>query len=527
MHRDYNQKAFGAVTAKPAQELRLEDFTRRRFLSCVGGTMALGGLGLLAEFPASAASARRVASTLLPPGAALRVQPVLVYELPVRRERTSWRGYGGLQSQVDVDQELKRLEDDFKQLPARAEFPLELLPLRAISNPAELQAACASACDAFLVCAASGPQQWMETLLATKKPNLVFVRHKSGPVYLYYEIAHWRLLRKSGDTKAEPNLDYDDVVVDDFGDVLWRLRALYGLKNARGTKVLALGGMAAYSAPAQELGPAHAQQRWGYEFVTVSHEQIAERVQQARNDPAVMREAERQTAQLLAQRNVTLATDRRFVVNTYVALKIIQDLMRETGATNVGVAHCMGGLIPILDTPPCLVLSILNDEGFTAFCHTDVSHTLPGVLLRWISRKPSFVCNSHFPHHGVVTLAHCAAPRKMNGRDYEPTKIMTHYESDYGAATKVQYRKGQAITCLIPNLHCTKWFGFRGQIVDSPTFEACRSQMDIRIDGDWRKLTREMEGFHTVVCYGDYLREIGYALQKVGGIEWRNYSEPA
>ena len=527
MNRNYHHRASGVVTSNPAQEPRLDSFTRRRFLGCVGTTVAVGGLGLLTGFPASAASAKRVAGTPLPPGAALRVQPVLVYQLPVRQERTSWRGYGGLQSAADVERELKRLGNDLKQLTAQAEFPLELQPLRTVSNPTELQAACGSACDAFLVCAAGGPQQWMEALAATKRPNIMFVRHKSGPVYLYYEIAHWRLLRKSGDTKAEPNLDYDDVVVDEFGEVLWRLRALYGLKNARGTKVLALGGMAAYSAPAQELGPAHAQQRWGYEFVTVSHEQLAGRIQEARKDPAVMQQAERQTAQLLAQRNVALATERRFVVNTYVALKVFRDLMRETGAANVGVAHCMGGLIPILDTPPCLVLSILNDEGLTAFCHTDLSHTLPGVLLRWVSNKPSFVCNSHFPHAGVVTLAHCAAPRKMNGRDYEPTKIMTHYESDYGAATKVQYRKGQVITCLIPNLHCTKWFGVRGQIADSPGFDMCRSQMDITIQGDWRRLTREMEGFHTVVCYGDYLREIGYALQKVGGIEWRNYSEPA
>jgi hypothetical protein len=138
-------------------------------------------------------------------------------------------------------------------------------------------------------------------------------------------------------------------------------------------------------------------------------------------------------------------TDRRFVVNTFLSLRY----PRTDGAhqcTNLGVANCMGGLILVLDTPP-VALSLLNDAGLTAFCHTDVSHTLPGVLLRWVSGKPSFVCNSHFPHHGVVTLAHCAAPRKMNGRDYEPTKIMTHYESDYGAATKVQYRKGQAITC--------------------------------------------------------------------------------
>jgi hypothetical protein len=31
---------------------------------------------------------------------------------------------------------------------------------------------------------ASGPQQWLEILAAAKKPNILFVRHKSGPVYL-------------------------------------------------------------------------------------------------------------------------------------------------------------------------------------------------------------------------------------------------------------------------------------------------------------------------------------------------------
>jgi hypothetical protein len=35
-----------------------------------------------------------------------------------------------------------------------------------------------------------------------------------------------------------------------------------------------------------------------------------------------------------------------------------------------------------------------------------------------------------------------------------------------------------------------------------------------------------MEGFHAVVCYDDYLAEVGYALKKVAGIEWKNYSLP-
>jgi len=155
-----------------------------------------------------------------------------------------------------------------------------------------------------------------------------------------------------------------------------------------------------------------------------------------------------------------------------------------------------------------------------------MTHTAPGVLLRWISGKPSFVCNSHFPHHGVVTLAHCAAPRRMDGRHFEPTAILTHFESDYGAATKVEYPTGQVTTNIIPNLRCTKWLGFRGRILESPAYDMCRSQMDVQIDGDWRKLLRDMQGFHTVVCYGDYLREVGYALKKVR-IEWENVSETA
>ena len=499
--------------------------SRRRFIGGVGSAAAFTSLAWLAATQARAASAALVPGQPLPPGAPLRVKPVLIFQLDQKRDRTSWRSYGGLRTRTDVDQELQRIAEELGRLRGQAEFPCELLPLATANTTEEANTLARTDGDAFLVFGASGAQQWIETIAATKKPTVLFVRHKSGPVYLWYEIAHWRLLRKSEDAKVEPNLDFDDVVVDDYGDVLWRLRALYGLKNTRGTTMLAIGGLTAYSKPGQERGPAHAKTVWGFDLKSAGYDELKDRVQKARADASVVKEAQRQSDALLATPNVTLDTDRGFVLNTYLALKVIKDMMRERGATNVGVADCMGGLIPIFDTPPCLALSVLNDEGLTAFCHTDLTHTMPGVLMRWISGKPSFVCNSHFLHHGLLTLAHCAAPRKMNGRDFEPTTLMTHYESDYGAATKVHYPKGQVVTCIVPNLHCTKWFAFRGKIVDAPSFDMCRSQMDLEIDGDWRTLTKEMEGFHTIVTYGDYLREAGYAVKKVGAIEWKNYSE--
>lgn len=493
----------------------------------IAGAVTLAGMAFPGAWPALAVPAGRVAETPIPPGKPLRVKPVLVYHLEQRREKTSWRSYGGLRSRDDVAKEINRIDDELKMLAAKAEFPVTLLPLSTISSDSEVQPVADCAADVLLMFGASGAQSWLEKLAASGKPSILFVRHKSGPVYLWYEIAHWRLLRKSEDEKTEPNLDFDDVVVDDYADVLWRLRALYGLCNAKGTKVLGIGQLQAYSRPGEIKGPNHVREVWGYDIVTVPFEKIRERLEQVRADGAAMADVKRQTNELLAQSNVALETERRFVENSFLARNVFRSLMREQGATNLGVADCMGGLIPILDTPPCLALSLLNDEGLTAFCHVDMTHTAPGVLLRWISGKPSFVCNTHFPHHGLITLAHCAAPRKMNGKESEPTTIMTHYESDYGAATKVHYPKGQVITCVVPELNCTRWFGFRGTIVDAPDMAMCRSQMDVRIDGDWRRLVRELRGFHAVVCYGDYLREVGYALRKVGSLAWHNYSPDA
>ncbi|KPK71737.1 MAG: hypothetical protein AMJ84_05700 [Acidithiobacillales bacterium SM23_46] len=456
----------------------------------------------------------------------MRIKPVLTYNIEKRREKTSWRSYGALQDLETVNEEARIIDEELKRLGSQAEFPIEILPVALVDTDQKAEEAASTDCDVLLVYAAGGWQVYK--LAASKTPNIMFLRHRSGHHYLWYEIAHWRLLRKNGDTFEEPNMDVGAIVVDDYGEVLWRLRALYGLKNAKGTKLLAIGGLAAYSKPGQELGPAHAKDVWNYQLEIVSEKEFGKRLEKARADQSAVEAVERQTKELLAQPNVTVMTDRKFVFNSYMALHVVKELMKETGATNFGFANCMGhSVISMLDTPPCLVLSLANDEGYTAYCHTDLTHTLPGVLLRWIAAKPTFVCNSHFPHDGIFTVAHCASPRKMSGKDYEPTKIMTHFESEYGAATKVEYTRGQTVTVIIPNLRCTKWQGFRGKILDAPSHPACRSQMDIEIDGNWRKLLASMEGFHTQVCYGDYLREVGYALKKLKKLEWENFSEDA
>ncbi len=497
--------------------------SRRHFLQGMGTVgVVMGGLAMSGAHVWASNAEPVPADQPFPRGAALRIKPILIFDVPSRADRTSWRSYGAIHTPEAAREEAARIENELRQVEQQADFPIQCQPIELLDSQAKLEQVRTDDIDLCIVYAAGYCAQWTLPV-----PMVMFVRHQSGPFYLGFEIAHWRFLRQNGDVPALQGFDIDDVVVDSYDELLWRLRAMYGLKNSRGTKMLTIGGLVAYSAPAQEHGPRVAKECWGYDFVNVTDEEFAKRLGTARADQQVVKQVEEQTAALLNMPNVTLATDRKFVFNSYMALHVVRQYLQETGATNFGFSQCMGhGQIAMLDTPACLVLSLANDEGYTAYCHTDLSHTMPGVLLRWIASRPTFVCNSHVPHDGLFFVAHCQAPRRMNGKDFEPATIMTHYESDYGAACKTQYTIDQIVTAVVPNLGCTSWQGFRGKIVGAPSYPACRSQMEIQIDGDWKRLARQLQGFHTQIVYGDYTREVGYALKKLGGqLQWYCFSE--
>src|SRR5512136_1584932 len=81
----------------------LQNLDRREFLLRVG-TLTIGGLALLA-LDLGAGDVPRPGRIVKP----LKVQPVLTYGLPKRREATSWRGWGGIQTEADVAAEKERI----------------------------------------------------------------------------------------------------------------------------------------------------------------------------------------------------------------------------------------------------------------------------------------------------------------------------------------------------------------------------------------------------------------------------------
>lgn len=496
----------------PAQPLAA--LNRRDFLFRVGAAGAAGlmfsGADLLA-----ADSSLQLPARGPKPAQPLKLQPVLTYDISQRRPHTSWRNWGGLHTEQDVAAEKSAIAAELEKVKKKSEFALEILPLAAVRTREQAAAIPKQSYDVLLVYAAGGDGGLLETLISPEKWNLMFLRHDPGPVYLWYEIVHPRFLRKTVDEYALSGLNVHDVVVDEHEELVWRLRALHGLKNTLGKRILCIGGAGGWGAGGQKA-PEISRTLWKLDLVDLPYKDLEPRLKAARTDQALVQRCEAAARRYLGESRVSLHTTRAFVNNSFVLTEVIKDVMDEAKTDAMTIQHCMGTIMGMSETTACLPLSMLNDAGYLAFCESDFVVIPSGILLHYISGKPVFLNDPTFPHKDVVTLAHCTAPRKMDGKRAERTKILTHYESDYGAAPKVEMRLGQVCTNLVPDFDCKKWVGFEATIVGNPFLDICRSQIDVKVKGDCNALLEEMKGFHWMMSYGNYLRETGYALRKLG-----------
>jgi len=447
---------------------------------------------------------------------------VLTYEIPQRREATSWRSWGGLQTEEDVKKEKEKISGELSKMSGRADFKMEVLPLMAVRTREQAAEAVKGDYDVVIIYAAGGGGGLLEILTKPEKWNLMFLRHDPGPAYLWYEIVSPRFLRKTVDEYGQPGMDNQDIVVDSHEEILWRLRALYGLKNTMGKKIVALGGASGWGHGGQNA-PARAKELWKLDIVDYPYKDLAPRIAKAMQNQSLVKNCRELARKYLKQHGVSLKTKREFVDNAFVLREVFNDLLDESGTDAFTINSCMGTIMPMSKTTACMPLSLLNDDGYLAFCESDFVVIPSGILLHYISGKPVFLNDPTYPHDNVVTLAHCTAPCKMDGKHREHVKIMTHFESDYGAAPKVEMKIGAKCTNIVPDFASKKWVGFEGTITANPFEAICRSQIDVKINGNCALLAEEMKGFHWMMSYGDYLRETGYALKKTG-VGWLNIS---
>jgi hypothetical protein len=196
-HSDATRKPGCSCCHGNPEELSSE-ITRRKFVQMTGtgalGTVALSGLSW------STIMADQTGNEFKPQRLPLVVKPVLTYEVPSRRDKTSWRSWGGIQTENDAVVEVARIQGELKTLNSRADFPMTFLPVASartiqdLNNIKDLESA-----DMFLIYAAGGGMNMFDVLNKMGKNIIFFCRYNSGPVYLWYEIISPRYLRQHTD----------------------------------------------------------------------------------------------------------------------------------------------------------------------------------------------------------------------------------------------------------------------------------------------------------------------------------------
>lgn len=496
---------------------------RRQFMIGAGAGLVAANLAMSSLAQVSAGSDVPQYKPISPKP--LIVQPVLAVQLYKPHPQTSWRPWGGIHTQEDISKEQARIQDELKKLQADSEFAIQTRPLVTLSDPNKAAELGKADHDLMLIYAANTDLRILEGLTNPAKWTLVFVRHKSGPVYLWYEIAHNRYLRKTVDQFGQPGVDHQDVVVDRYDELQWRMRALFGLKNTLGKRIVAIGGASGWGAGGQKA-PEISKTCWKMDIQTVDYPALGELIKKARQNQSLVKYCSDLADRYMKETGIKVQTDPQYIRNAFVLNEVFKGLMDKAGTDAITVNNCMGTIMPLSETTACLPLSLLNDSGYTAYCESDFVVIPSGVLLHHISSLPVFLNDPTYPHDGMVTIAHCTAPRKMDGENYEPAQIVTHFESDYGAAPKVDMKLGTKMTVIDPDFDNKVWLGFEAEVIDNPFLDICRSQTDIQIKGDTDELNAQTRGFHWMASYGNYLRETGYALKKVG-VGWNNLSRPS
>jgi len=138
-------------------------------------------------------------------------------------------------------------------------------------------------------------------------------------------------------------------------------------------------------------------------------------------------------------------------------------------------------------------------------------------LMRWIANKPvAFYDPTVNIGEGKLILAHCTSPTRMRGFNEQPFRYIatTHHESNTSVAPKVLYEPG-VVTIAGFSYDLSRLIVIRGEATGPTYLRICRDQIEVKVS-DAAAALEGWQGFHWVMAYGDYVRELELLARLTG-----------
>ena len=235
-------------------------------------------------------------------------------------------------------------------------------------------------------------------------------------------------------------------------------------------------------------------------------------------------------AEQLIQNAEETHIDKQHVKRSFEFYYAVKNLMQKHGCNAFTVECfelCASRLAEKYQIAPCLVHTLLKDEGIASACEGDFNALLAMRLLMSVSNKSSFMGNpwasaDMYNYYTVskdrFVINHSVPGIKMAGynKPDSPYHLRHFVESGWGTKAMVDFTQFEEKTVTLTRINplATKIYLAKGEVVDCTGFNTgnligCSLAVYIKVP-DTRSTLQKLDEFgsHLSMVYGDYTQEI-------------------
>ncbi len=252
----------------------------------------------------------------------------------------------------------------------------------------------------------------------------------------------------------------------------------------------------------------------------VSYHEFENKMDEIINSKEWGRKAQERAEQLIENAAET-HIDKQHVKRSFEFYYAVKDMMQTYGCNAFTVECfelCASRIAEKYRITPCLVHTLLKDEGTASACEEDLNALLAMRLLMSVSNKSSFMGNTYAMAEDRIYLWHSVPGIKMAGYDKPdlPYHLRNFVESGWGTKVMIDFNQFEEKTVTLTRLDQlgTKIYLAKGEIVDCTGFNkgnliGCSLAAHIKVPDSKEFMRKQGQfGSHLSMVYGDYTQEI-------------------
>lgn len=417
--------------------------------------------------------------------------------------------WGLMKNEEKLQEEYERISKELKEIEGDEEFSFSGGDIiRSVSEALDLSKKYRE-CDALVVFSVSGAgtRKLLNTLTVYGLPLIFFNKIEKNRAYGHALFQQWYEMDA---VKKFPDID---LVINDYQELLEKLRAHRSVKKLQESKVLCIGepneffkgGLAARSAV----------DKFESAIDYMSFETFQENLENESLEGEEVREIK--DSFLENAESVSDEIEEDVGLKSARIYKVLKSIISENDYDAVTI-NCLSGILDMINTTPCLAFQRLRDEGVPAVCEADIPQLVTTILLRNIADKPTFINDPVIrPEGNKLIVAHCTSPTKLSGYEEDPQEYdaLLHHETKMGLAPSVKFDEGQDVTIAGVSHDFEEMVSTEGKITRNTDYHVCISQAEIEVENA-KFLFDNFQGFHWVMVYGNWLNELEKACNLLG-----------